>query len=111
MLQARAQDLQRVRALQREMAALRDELLDLAARVSSVESEVQDWEQLEKKIQQVQVSSVFHLKVYGQSGVDVECRVVSFCGICNSYYFGGENYIYYSCDVYFNGRVKVACVF
>lgn len=55
MLQARAQDLQRVRALQREMAALRDQLLDLAARVSSVESEVQDWEQLEKKIQQVQV--------------------------------------------------------
>jgi len=70
MLQARAQDLQRVRALQREMAALRDELLKLAARVSSVESEVQDWEQLEKKIQQVQVSSIFHLKVYGQSGVD-----------------------------------------
>jgi len=70
MLQVRAQDLQRVRALQREMAALRDELLKLAARVSSVESEVQDWEQLEKKIQQVQVSSIFHLKVYGQSGVD-----------------------------------------
>ena len=69
-MQARAQDLQRVRALQREMAALRDELLKLAARVSSVESEVQDWEQLEKKIQQVQVSSIFHLKVYGQSGVD-----------------------------------------
>lgn len=70
MLQARAQDLQRVRALQREMTALRDELLKLAARVSSVESDVQDWEQLEKKIQQVQVSSIFHLKVYGQSGVD-----------------------------------------
>lgn len=70
MLQVRAQDLQRVRALQREMAALRDELLKLAARVSSVESEVQDWEQLEKKIQQVQVSSIFHLKVYGPSGVD-----------------------------------------
>jgi len=70
MLQARAQDLQRVRALQREMAALRDELLKLAARVSSVESDVQDWEQLEKKIQQVQVSNIFHLKVNGQSGVD-----------------------------------------
>jgi hypothetical protein len=52
------------------MAALRDELLKLAARVSSVESEVQDWEQLEKKIQQVQVRSIFHLKVYRQSGVD-----------------------------------------
>jgi predicted nucleic acid-binding Zn-ribbon protein len=63
MLQARAQDLQRVRALQREMAALRDELLDLAARVSSVESEVHDWEQLEKKIQKVQVSNVFARKV------------------------------------------------
>lgn len=63
MLQARAQDLQRVRALQREMAALRDELLDLAARVSSVESEVHDWEQLEKKIQKVQVSNVFPRKV------------------------------------------------
>jgi aspartyl/asparaginyl beta-hydroxylase (cupin superfamily) len=70
MLQLRAQDLQRVRELQREMAALRDELLKLSARVSSVESEVQDWEQLEKKIQQVQVSSTFYLKVYGQSGVD-----------------------------------------
>jgi predicted RNase H-like nuclease (RuvC/YqgF family) len=70
MLHARAQDLQRVRALQREMAALRDELLKLSARVSSVESEVQDWEQLERKIQQVQVRSIFHLKVYGQSGVD-----------------------------------------
>jgi predicted nucleic acid-binding Zn-ribbon protein len=82
MLQARAQDLQRVRALQREMAALRDQLLDLAARVSSVESEVQDWEQLEKKIQQVQVSNIFHLKVYGQTEVDVECKVVSFCDMC-----------------------------
>jgi type II secretory pathway component PulJ len=84
MLQARAQDLQRVRALQREMAALRDELLLLAARVSSVESEVQDWEQLEKKIQQVQVSSILHFKAYGRSGVDAECRAVSSCGMCNS---------------------------
>jgi hypothetical protein len=52
------------------MAALRDELLKLAARVSSVESEVQDWEQLEKKIQQVQVRTIFLLKVHRQSGVD-----------------------------------------
>jgi hypothetical protein len=60
MLQTRAEDLQRVRTLQREMAALRDELLDLASRMSSLESEVQDREQLETRIQQVKVSDIFH---------------------------------------------------
>ncbi|XP_021925824.1 nesprin-2-like isoform X1 [Zootermopsis nevadensis] len=53
MLQARAEDLQRVRALQREMAALRDELLDLASRVTSMESELKDRDQLENRIHQV----------------------------------------------------------
>ena len=56
MLQARADDLQRVRSLQREMAALRDELLDLSSRVSSMESDLQDRDQLENRIQQVKVS-------------------------------------------------------
>ncbi|XP_069685606.1 klarsicht protein isoform X3 [Periplaneta americana] len=55
MLQARAEDLQRVRALQREMAALRDELLDLASRVTSMESELQDRDQLENRIHQVKM--------------------------------------------------------
>jgi predicted nucleic acid-binding Zn-ribbon protein len=63
MLQTRAEDLQRVRTLQREMAALRDELLDLASRVSSLESEVQDREQLETRIQQVKVSGIHHFIV------------------------------------------------
>ncbi|PSN46909.1 hypothetical protein C0J52_15276 [Blattella germanica] len=53
MLQARAEDLQRVRALQREMAALRDELLDLSSRVTTMESDLQDRDQLENRIQQV----------------------------------------------------------
>jgi hypothetical protein len=61
MLQARAEDVQRVRALQREMVALRDELLDLASRVAAMESELQDRDQLENRIHQVKVSSVFHL--------------------------------------------------
>jgi hypothetical protein len=62
MLQTRAEDLQRVRTLQREMAALRDELLDLASRVSSLESEVQDREQLETRIQQVKVRGIFNIE-------------------------------------------------
>jgi hypothetical protein len=62
MLQTRAEDLQRVRTLQRGMAALRDELLDLASRMSSLESEVQDREQLETRIQQVKVRGIFHFE-------------------------------------------------
>jgi hypothetical protein len=77
MLQARAEDLQRVRALQREMAALRDELLDLASRVSAMESELQDRDELENRIRQVKVSGIFLSKY--------DCRtrmyVVLFSGI------------------------------
>jgi hypothetical protein len=75
MLQTRAEDLQRVRTLQREMAVLRDELLDLASRVSSLESEVQDRDQLEMRIQQVKVSDIFHLKFDGQIQLHVECEL------------------------------------
>jgi predicted RNase H-like nuclease (RuvC/YqgF family) len=74
MLQTRADDLQRVRTLQREMAVLRDELLELSSRVSSLESEVQDREQLETKIQQVKVSSIFHLKFDGQTQLHMVCE-------------------------------------
>jgi len=60
-LEARAEDLQRVRSLRREMAALRDELSSLAARVAALESDLQmaDREQLEERIQDVKVNRLF----------------------------------------------------
>jgi hypothetical protein len=77
MLQARAEDLQRVRALQREMAALRDELLDLASRVSAMESELQDRDELENRIRQVKVSGIF----LSQYDCRTRMNVVLFSGI------------------------------
>jgi predicted RNA-binding protein associated with RNAse of E/G family len=76
MLQARAEDLQRIRALQREMAALRDELLDLASRVSSMESELQDRDELENRIHQVNVSDTFRFEFNDRIQLHVEFKLV-----------------------------------
>jgi len=76
MLQARAEDLQRIRALQREMAALRDELLDLASRVSSMESELQDRDELENRIHQVNVSDTFRFEFNDRIQLHVVFKLV-----------------------------------
>ncbi|XP_067013332.2 klarsicht protein [Anabrus simplex] len=52
-LQVRAEDLQKVRSLQGEMGLLRDELLELASRVATIGTDLNDREQLEERIQRL----------------------------------------------------------
>lgn len=56
-LQGKAEDLQRMQTLQAEISTLKDEFVNLANRVSSVQYDnMTDREQLELRIQQVKVT-------------------------------------------------------
>lgn len=54
-LEERVEKLQRMRTLQREMSAFRDELLQLSTRVSALKQDLDDQDQLESRIQQIKV--------------------------------------------------------
>lgn len=54
-LERNAEELQKERSLKREMAALRDELLEIATKSTTLEADLEDRAQLELRIQEVKV--------------------------------------------------------
>ncbi|XP_075226377.1 klarsicht isoform X2 [Lycorma delicatula] len=54
-LEGRAENLQRMRTLQREMCAFKEELITLSDRVSALKQDLDDQDQLETRIQQIKV--------------------------------------------------------
>lgn len=62
-LEGRAENLQRMRSLQREMSTFRNQLLELSSRVDALKQDLNDQDQLERRIQLIKVSESFTVNI------------------------------------------------